>query len=101
VKSGCVYTKATDTAIGVSKAIDDNPDRAKKAYMKPIEAKKRTSFLVAKCSFLVQAIAKKRTTRLKARRKNNCSKLDIPVFFNTVLNIKMKLKPRVARTTRI
>jgi hypothetical protein len=83
----------------VSKAIADSPERAKKAYVEPIAAKKGTLFFAAKHSLRLYTAVESRIRRLKTRRKNSCSKLDMPVLFRVVANIRMKLSPMAAETT--
>jgi hypothetical protein len=82
--------------MGVPNAIADKPERANTAYVNPITTKKTKCFLLNARTRLVINITAKRMRRPKSKRKNNCSKLDIPVLLRTYENIRMKLRPTVA-----
>jgi hypothetical protein len=90
-----------ETAIGVLKATADKPERAKRAYVEPMAAKKGISPFVAKRSPRLYTRTESRMNKLKTSRKNSCSKLDMPVLFRIVANTRMKLNPTAAKTTKI
>ena len=78
-------------------AIADKPDNVNNPYVKPILKKKGKPLLWIKRISRLYSITNRRIAQPKPKRKNNCSKLDIPPSLSKVENIRMKLKPKVAK----
>ncbi len=55
---------------------------------------------MTRCNLRLPSMTTKRIREPNPKRKNSCSKLDIPRFLRTVENTRIKLNPTAAKTTQ-
>ena len=89
-----------ETVMGVPNAIDDKPENANNVYTSPKAEKNGKSRMRKKRRLFVTNKTTKSVTTLKQSRKSSCSRLDMPVSFNTVEKTSMKLNPNAATITQ-